>query len=132
MKMIHSMIRVLDLGKSMDFYGKALALEVAARFDFDGFTLVYMRHESSEFELELTHNHDRKEPYDLGSGYGHIAVSVAGIEEDHERLSKLGLEVAPTPIKEFMRDGKLMAKFFFLVDPDGYKVEVLQRHGRYL
>jgi lactoylglutathione lyase len=128
-KTIHSMIRVLDEQRSLDFYGKAFGLKVAERLGFDGFTLVYLSNEESEFEVELTINHDRTEPYSLGDGYGHLAVSVDDLEAEHARMGVLGL--SPLPIKEFMHDGKLLAKFFFIQDPDGYKIEVLQRYGRY-
>jgi lactoylglutathione lyase len=128
-KAIHMMIRVLDETKSVDFYRQALGLEIADRFAFDDFTLVYMRTPASDFEVELTINHGRTEPYTHGSGYGHLAVSVDNVDAEHRRLEALGL--SPGAVKEFHRDGGLMAKFFFLQDPDGYKIEVLQRHGRY-
>src|SRR3712207_8413514 len=102
-KAIHSMIRVLDEQRSLDFYGKAFGLEVAERLGFDGFTLVYLSNAESEFEVELTINHDRTEPYAPGDGYGHLAVSVGDLEAEHARLSGLGLN--PLPIKEFMHQG---------------------------
>ncbi len=128
-KAIHTMVRVLDLERSVAFYRTALALEVADRFDFDGFTLVYLRNAEADFEIELTLNKGRSEPYDLGDGYGHVAVCVDDLDAEHARLVEAG--VSPQPIKEFNRDGGLMARFFFIQDPDGYKIEVLQRHGRY-
>jgi len=128
-KAIHSMIRVMDEQRSLDFYRKAFGLEVAERFGFDGFTLVYLSNPESEFEVELTINHDRTEPYALGDGYGHLAVSVEDLEAEHARMTELGLN--PQAIKEFMHQEKLLAKFFFIQDPDGYKIEVLQRGGRY-
>jgi lactoylglutathione lyase len=128
-KPIHMMIRVLDEKKSVDFYRQALGLEIADRFPFDDFTLIYMRAPESDFEVELTINHGRTEPYAHASGYGHLAVAVDNVDAEHQRLERLGL--SPGAVKEFHRDGRLMAKFFFLQDPDGYKIEVLQRHGRY-
>ncbi|MBZ7925816.1 VOC family protein [Ensifer adhaerens] len=128
-KAIHSMIRVLDETKSVDFYRLALGLKVAERLDFETFTLVYLSNEASEFELELTINKDRSEPYALGDGYGHLALSVDDLDAEHQRVADAGL--APGKIVAFNRDGALLARFFFLVDPDGYKIEVLQRHGRY-
>ncbi|MET0531426.1 MAG: VOC family protein [Microvirga sp.] len=128
-KTIHSMIRVLDEQRSLDFYGGAFGLKVAERLGFDGFTLVYLSNDESDFEVELTINHDRTEPYVLGDGYGHLAVSVDDLEAEHARMTSLGL--SPLPIKEFMHEGRLLAKFFFIQDPDGYKIEVLQRAGRY-
>lgn len=128
-KSIHSMIRVLDENRSVDFYNKAFALDVADRLDFETFTLVYMSNAESEFELELTINKGRSEAYNLGDGYGHFAVSVSDLDSEHVRISALGFTTGK--IVEFNRDGGLIARFFFVTDPDGYKIEVLQRDGRY-
>jgi len=128
-KVIHAMIRVLDEEQSVDFYNKAFGLEVADRYPFDDFTLVYLRNVENDFEVELTVNHGQTEPYTHGSGYGHIAVTVANLEEEHTRFQELGLN--PNPVKQFDREGEMMARFFFVQDPDGYKIEVLQHYGRY-
>jgi lactoylglutathione lyase len=128
-KLIHAMIRVLDEERSKRFYREALGLDREERLAFDTFTLVYLRNASADFEIELTVNHDRREPYSHGDGYGHLAVAVDDLDVTHNRISGLGAET--TPIKEFHRDGALLARFFFVKDPDGYKIEVLQRHGRY-
>ncbi len=128
-KAIHSMIRVLDLDRSVAFYREAFGLEIADRFDFDSFTLVYLRNLEADFEVELTLNKGRSEPYELGDGYGHIAFCVDDLDAEHERFTEAGLN--PNAIKEFHREGGLMARFFFVQDPDGYKIEVLQRGGRY-
>ena len=128
-KAIHSMIRVLDEARSVDFYKQAFGLEIAERLDFDSFTLVYLRNRDADFELELTVNKDRSEPYDLGDGYGHIAFVVDDLDAEHARFQSAGLD--PRKIVEFERDGALLARFFFVADPDGYQIEVLQRHGRY-
>jgi lactoylglutathione lyase len=123
------MIRVLDEARSIDFYRKAFGLEVAERLDFESFTLIYLSNAESEFELELTVNKGRTEHYALGDGYGHLAVSVADLDGEHDRIGALGLK--PKDIVEFKRDGTLLARFFFIEDPDGYKIEVLQRGGRF-
>jgi lactoylglutathione lyase len=128
-KAIHTMIRVLDEGRPVDFYRRAFGLGIADRFVFDGFTLVYLRNKEAELEVELTINHGRTEPYAHGDAYGHMAFAVDDLDTEHDRFTAEGLN--PNPIKEFHRDGELMAKFFFVTDPDGYKIEVLQRHGRY-
>ena len=128
-KAIHMMVRVLDEARSVDFYRKAFGFDVADRFDFDEFTLIYLRNAEADFEVELTINKGRSEPYSHGNGYGHLAVTVGDLDAEHRRLSALGF--APKDIKEFHRDGALMARFFFIEDPDGYKIEVLQKHGRY-
>jgi len=129
-KAIHTMIRVLEEDRSVDFYNNAFGLKVADRFPFDGFTLVYLRNKENDFEVELTINHDQAEPYSHGDGYGHLAVCVEDVDSEYARVKGLGLD--PTDVKEFHREGALMAKFFFLKDPDGYKIEVLQKHGRYI
>ncbi|MDK1385355.1 VOC family protein [Sinorhizobium sp. 8-89] len=128
-KAIHSMIRVIDEKRSVDFYRRAFGLDIAERLDFETFTLVYLSNAESPFELELTINKGRTEPYALGEGYGHLAFSVADLDAEHRRLTEAGL--SPNKIVEFERDGTLLARFFFIADPDGYKIEVLQRHGRY-
>lgn len=128
-KAIHSMIRALEEDRSTAFYKTVFDLTVAERLDFETFTLVYMSNPESEFEIELTINKGRAEPYALGDGYGHLAVSVSDLDAEHARLEAAGL--APAKIVEFRRDGGLIARFFFITDPDGYKIEVLQRHGRF-
>jgi len=128
-KPIHSMIRVLDEARSVDFYRRAMGLEIVDRIPFESFTLIYMRNEASTFELELTINHARTEPYNLGDGYGHLAVAVDDLQAQHDTKKAAG--AAPGDIKSLDRDGALLARFFFVRDPDGYSIEVLQRHGRF-
>ena len=129
-KAINMMVRVLNEEKSVHFYKTAFNLDIADRFEFDGFTLIYLRNSENDFEVELTINHGRTDPYTHGDGYGHIALAVDDVDAEYERFSAAGL--SPTDVKEFQRDGTLMAKFFFVQDPDGYKIEVLQKHGRYV
>ena len=129
-KAVHSMIRVLERERSVDFYRRAFGLEIADVFDFETFTLIYLANEETEFEVELTVHKGQETPYDLGNGYGHIAFTVDNIEAEHERLSSLGIN--PGDIKTLDHEGKKLATFFFLEDPDGYKIEILQRAGRYL
>lgn len=128
-KAIHSMIRVLDEDRSIDFYQRAFGMTVAERMDFDSFTLVYLRNPENDFELELTVNKGQEEPYEMGNGYGHIAFVVDDLESEHGRFTEEGLE--PRKLVEFAPGGSVIAKFFFVIDPDGYQIEVLQRHGRY-
>jgi len=128
-KTVHTMIRVRDEARSREFYEKAFALALADRFDFDSFTLVYLSNPESEHEVELTINKGQSEPYDLGNGYGHIAVSVEDLAAEHARMRKAGL--SPKDIKELRHPSGLSARFFFIEDPDGYKIEVLERGGRF-
>ena len=128
-KVIHSMIRVLNEERSVDFYKRAFGLDVIQRLDFEGFTLVYLGNDETPFELELTVNKGRAEPYELGDGYGHIAVSVGDLDAEHARFIAEGL--TPRKVVAFAPDGDVIARFFFVTDPDGYEIEVLQRAGRY-
>jgi lactoylglutathione lyase len=128
-KAVHSMIRVLDEARSVAFYDTAFGLKVADRIDFDSFTLIYLSNPESGFELELTVNKGRTEPYTLGDGYGHFAVTVADTAAEHERLTAAGL--APRKLVDFQNNGVRVAKFFFIADPDGYQIEVIERGGRF-
>lgn len=128
-KTIHSMIRVLDEARSLAFYEKAFGLKVADRLDFPEFTLIYLSNAESDFELELTVNKGRTEPYELGNGYGHLAVSVDDLDAEHARFEAEGL--APRKLVSFAPAGQVVARFFFVADPDGYQIEVLERGGRF-
>lgn len=128
-KLVHSMIRVLDEARSVAFYEKAFGLKVAERLDFETFTLVYMTGDDVGFELELTINKGRTEPYALGDGYGHLAVVVDDVEAEHARFSAEGLTVGK--VVDFRNGDVPVAKFFFATDPDGYKIEVIQKGGRF-
>jgi len=128
-KVIHTMIRVLDLDRSKHFYREVLGMEESHGLDFPDFALSYLRNAENDFEIELTLNKGRQEPYTHGTGYGHVAVVVADAAAERERVIRLGYQ--PADLKEFKRDGELLARFFFIQDPDGYKIEVLERHGHY-
>jgi lactoylglutathione lyase len=129
-KIIHVMIRVLDLDRSVRFYRDTLGLEVSQHLDFPDFALAYLRNAENDVEVELTLNKGRTEPYTHGTGYGHFAVCVDNLDAEHARIKALG--IAPNDIKEFRDGERLIARFFFMQDPDGYKIEVLQRHGHYV
>ena len=122
-QMIHSCIRVMNLEKSEQFYQKAFGFEVFRRKDFPEhrFALSYLRSSGSDFELELTWNQDQAEPYELGNGYSHLAVSVVDLEASHKKHEEMGL--VPKPLKGLPGQG---ARFYFLADPDGYLVEVVK------
>jgi lactoylglutathione lyase len=128
-KVIHSMVRVLDLDKSLRFYADVLNMHEAHRLDFPEFALVYLRNAENDVEIELTLNKGQIEPYTHGSGYGHIGVVVSDVAATHANLTAQGYACAA--VKEFKRGDELLARFFFVQDPDGYKIEMLERHGHY-
>jgi len=123
------MIRVFEEARSLAFYDEAFGLKVAARIDFEAFTLIYLRNDETDFELELTVNKDQTAPYELGDGYGHLAVCVDDLDAEHARFEAAGLN--PRKLIDFTYDNTLIARLFFVVDPDGYEIEVLQKFGRY-
>jgi len=123
------MIRVIDEARSVDFYEQAFGLAVVDRVPFADFTLVYLAAEAGGFELELTVNHGRTEPYALGDGYGHLAVVVDDVDAEHARLAELGY--GPRKLVDFRNGETLVARFFFIADPDGYQIEVIQQGGRF-
>lgn len=94
------------------------------------FSLVYLRNAESDQELELTWNRGREGTYTHGDDYCHVAFSVDDVRAERERLTGLG--IAAGDVKEFHDGtGALIARYFFVQDPDGYKIEVLERHGHY-
>lgn len=124
MKFLHTMIRVKDLDKSFKFYTEELNFVESRRKEFPEkkFDLVYLiLPDSPDFELELTYNYDQEEPYDLGTGYGHIAISHPDIISLREDLMAKGYEV--TEIRGLTPDSN---KYFFVEDPDGYRIEIIQ------
>lgn len=123
------MIRVIDLDRSSRFYKNVLNLEESYRLDYPDFALVYLRDPESGFEIELTLNKGRTEPYSHGDGYGHVAAVVPDVQATHDALTALGY--SPNPIKEFKEGDQLIARFFFIQDPDGYKIEILEHYGHY-
>jgi lactoylglutathione lyase len=123
------MIRVRELERSLKFYEAVLGMKESHRLDFPEFTLVYLRADSGHFEIELTLNKGREDEYTHGTGYGHVAVVVPDASSKRAQVEALGY--APTAVKDFKRGDELLARFFFVQDPDGYKIEVLEEHGHY-
>ena len=126
-RLLHTMLRVFDLDKSVDFYTRLLGMRVLRTREVpDGrYTLAFVGYgdETDTAVLELTYNWDQKEPYVLGSAYGHIAIGVPDIYGTCEQLSREGAKItrAPGPVKF---GTTLIA---FVEDPDGYKIELIQR-----
>jgi lactoylglutathione lyase len=126
-KLIHTMIRVLDLERAAQFYERGFGLKESHRLEFPTFTLLYLREPESGFEIELTWNKGQTEPYAHGAAYGHVAFCVADLKEHHAQLQQLGYTVGD--IKELPGGA---ARFYFATDPDGYKIEVLESKGHFV
>lgn len=122
MKFVHTCYRVKNLEASVKFYEEAFGFKEVRRNDFPDyeFTLSYLVIPGSDHELELTYNYNH-EGYDLGNGYGHIAVSTPDLEAIHQTHQRAGYEV--TDLKGLPNTP---ASYYFIVDPDGYKIEVIR------
>ena len=126
MKYLHTMVRVTDIEASLRFYRDALGLKELSRMDNQQgrFTLVFLAAPGDESaQVELTYNWDQKKPYEIGSGFGHLAVGVPDVKEVCEHVTNAGGKVtrAPGPVKF----GTTVIAF--VTDPDGYKIELIQR-----
>jgi lactoylglutathione lyase len=126
MRILHTMIRVGDLERSIEFYTEALGMELLRKQDYPGgrFTLAFLGYgdEESTAVIELTHNWDTTS-YDLGDGFGHIAVGAEDISGACDRVRKHGGKVVREPGP--MKHGSTVIAF--VEDPDGYKIEFIER-----
>ena len=126
-RLLHTMLRVLDLEKSLDFYTRLLGMKLLRLNVYEGgrFTLAFVGYgeESDTAVLELTHNWDQKEPYEIGTAYGHIALGVPDIYATCEKLAAEGVKI-PRPPGPMKHGSTVIA---FIEDPDGYKVELIER-----
>ena len=126
-RLLHTMIRVFDLEKSLDFYTRLLGMKLLRRKDFPTgeFTLAFVGYgdETESTVIELTHNWPQKEPYQMGSAFGHLAIAVPDIYAACERLKQEGVKI-PRPPGPMKHGGSVIA---FIEDPDGYKIELIQR-----
>jgi lactoylglutathione lyase len=121
-ELIHTCYRVLDLERSIAFYEK-LGMEEVGRIPIrDEAINVYMGLPDDGPRLELTYNVGRSEPYEIGTGYGHIAITVADIDATLARLSAEGIEPERPPYS--VREGG--SRICFVRDPDGYRIEMLE------
>ncbi len=126
-RLLHTMIRVRDLDKSIDFYTRLLGMQELRRKDYPSgrFTLAFVGYgdEADQAVIELTHNWDQAEPYDIGDAFGHLAVAAPDIYATCERLQWEGVSI-PRPPGPMKHGGSVIA---FIEDPDGYKIELIQR-----
>jgi lactoylglutathione lyase len=124
-ELIHTCYRVLDLDRSIAFYEK-LGMEEIGRMSIrDEAINVYMGLPDDGPRLELTYNLGRAEPYEIGTGYGHIAITVADIDATLERLATMGIEPERPPYS--VREGG--SRLCFVRDPDDYRIELLESAG---
>ena len=128
MRILHTMLRVGDLDKSIDFYVNRLGMSLIRRKDYPHgeFTLAFVGYgpEKDNTVIELTHNWSKKsEDYDLGDKYVHIAIGVKDIHRTCQNLEDNGCKVTTKP-KTMKNSSSVLA---FVEDPDGYKIELIER-----
>ena len=124
---IHTCYRIVDSEKSKEFYAGKLGMKLVGEMHFDTATNYFfaMEADASQPMLELTHNHGQTEPYDMGNGYSHVAFTVDDLEGTVSKLEEAGVEVALQP-KTMSVEGHDY-RIAFVVDPDGYRVELVER-----
>ncbi len=124
---IHTCYRILDPARSEDFYVNKLGLKKVGEMDLGSATNHFfaLEEDPSHPMLELTHNHDQTEPYEKGNGYAHVAFTVEDLEATVESLKGQGVTVTLEP-KTLTADGNDY-RIAFIEDPDGYKIELVQR-----
>jgi lactoylglutathione lyase len=121
MRFVHTNVRVRDVDASLRFYG-ALGFERRGRLQFDGAYNVYLGLPGDGDTLELTVNEGREQPYDLGSGYGHVALAVEDLDGLLTRLAEQGIEPERPPYT--VRAGG--SRLCFVRDPDEYRIEIIE------
>ena len=128
-RILHTMLRVSDLPRSVHFYTEILGMKVLRKLDqpTEKYTLIFLGYadESESSVLELTYNYGVNE-YDLGTGFGHIAIGVSDIKQVSEQIENHGIELSLKPTKLKGTD-EIIA---FLSDPDGYKIELIERSSQ--
>jgi lactoylglutathione lyase len=120
-QLVHTNYRVRDIDASLRFY-EALGFERRGKLDFGEAYNIYMGLPGDGDTLELTVNVGRDEPYDLGGGYGHIAVTVDDLDETLSKLSEQGIQPERPP---YHPGGREEYRICFVADPDGYRVELI-------
>jgi lactoylglutathione lyase len=126
-RLLHTMIRVRDLDASLDFYTNLLGMKLLRKRDYPTgkFTLAFVGYgdENSNAVIELTHNWEQKDPYALGTAFGHLAIGVPDVYKACEQLGAAGVKI-PRPAGPMAHGGSVIA---FIEDPDGYRIELIQR-----
>ncbi len=124
---IHTCYRILEPERSMDFYVNKMGMKKVGEMHFSSATNYFLAMEESADApmLELTHNHDQTEPYEMGDGYSHVAFTVDDLEGTVAGLEEQGVEIALAP-KTMTVEGHDY-RIAFVVDPDGYRIELLER-----
>jgi len=126
-RLLHTMIRVFDLERSIDFYCRLMGMKLLRKREVEAgrYTIAFVGYgdDATHTVVELTYNWDQKEPYTIGSGFGHLAIGVSDIYGTCKLLAQEGVKIprAPGPLKFGT------VNIAFVEDPDGYKIELIER-----
>ncbi len=121
---VHTCLRVRDIGRSVAFY-EQLGFEARGRLNFESAYNVYLGLPGEGDVLELTVNVDRDDPYDLGDGYNHMALSVPDLDGLLGTLAERGIEPEKAPYGVGGTDSRDAYRICFVADPDGYRIELI-------
>jgi lactoylglutathione lyase len=123
MALLHIMIRVKDVEKSLEFYTKLFDMELESKRRLDDCWLYFLTDKESGIQIELTYNDETpKEGYNIGNGFGHFAFSVKSLDEFTEKLKANGYKYLYEPF-DLNGKGSMIA---FIQDPDGYEIELIE------
>jgi len=126
-RLLHTMIRVFDLDRSIDFYCRLMGMKLLRKREVEAgrYTLAFVGYgeDTDHTVVELTYNWDQKEPYAIGSGFGHLAIGVSDLHGTCKVLAENGVKIPrpPGPLKFGT------VNIAFIEDPDGYKIELIER-----
>lgn len=124
MKLLHTMVRVLDIKKSLEFYQNILEFKIDRTLELPSATLYFLRDGVSEVEIELTYNHEAPEDgYEIGTNFGHFAIGVESMDDFTKKLQSNGLEYTRAPFE--IKPG---LKIAFINDPDGMQIELIEQN----
>ena len=124
MALLHTMIRVKDLQRSLEFYTKLFDMEIVEKRRLDDCWLYFLKDRDSGFVIELTYNDETpKDGYDLGSGFGHFAFGINSIDEFSKKMDSLNVKYLYEPF-DLTGKGSMIA---FINDPDGYEIELIEK-----
>ena len=124
MKLLHTMIRVKDIEKSLEFYTKLFDMKLVEKRRLQDCRLYFLEDKETKIQIELTYNDETPaEGYEIGSGFGHFAFGVDSMEEFSKKLNSLGYSYLYEPF-DLTGKGSLIA---FIKDPDGYEIELIEK-----
>ena len=129
LRLAHAMVQVRDLDAAISFYARTLGLVLAERHAYDGASLAYLHAPGGGGELELLSEQPWRFTGEPERGRSHIAFTVSCVADEQARIRALGVPCGE--VTDYVAHGTLQTRFFYLYDPDGNEIEILETMGRY-